>query len=286
MVLPVYYVMYAMATNNKLSVKQVLILWVEFENEIIGQKVRNVYKHLYKHAINCKWTPIMSISKQFNVGRKHIEVSRQQFPLRPAAAKTVHRSQGTTVNNIVVNLSGRAFSHIHYVALSRVRSMDGLYITDLNENKIHVDENVVEEMLRLRATPLDLSSKFDKSQTTVMYINCRSLHKHIEDLNSIALLREMSIVVCSETRFMHKDQTDYKLAGFNCDRFDEPTSTEQRPSHGMCIYYKSGINIQVLQKIRINLTEAIAFKIEDKNDVYAAFYRSPNERGLRHLKRS
>ena len=280
-----YVTKHAKATNNKLSVKQVLIVWVEFENEIIGKKIRNVYKHLYKHAINCKWTPIMSISRQFNVGRKHIEVSRQQFPLRPAAAKTVHRSQGTTVDNIVVDLSGRAFSHIHYVALSRVKSMDGLYITNLNENKINVDENVVEEMLRLRATPLDLSSKFDKSQTTVMYINCRSLHKHIRDLNSIALLREMSIVVCSETRFMYKDQTDYKLAGFDCDRFDEPTINEQRPSHGMCIYYKSGINIQVLQKIRINLTEAIAFKIEGKNDVYVAFYRSPNERGLRSLKK-
>ena len=76
-------------------------------------------------------------------------------------------------------------------------------------------------MLRLKATPLDLSSKFDKSQTTGMYINCRSLHKHIRDLNYIVLLREMSIVVCSETSFMHKDQTDYKLARFDCDRFHE-----------------------------------------------------------------
>ena len=136
---------HAMTTNNKFSVKQVLILWVEFENEIIGKKIRNVYKYLYKHAINCKWTPIMSISRQFNVGRKHIEVSRQQFPLRSAAAKTVHRSQGTTVNNVVVNLSVHAFSYIHYVTLSRLRSMDGLYITDLKENEIHVDEKLLKK---------------------------------------------------------------------------------------------------------------------------------------------
>ena len=159
----------------------------------------------------------MSISRQFNVGREHIEVSRQQLPLRPAAAKTIHRSQGTTVDDTVVDQSGRAFSHIHYVALSLVKSMDGLYITNLNANKFHVDESVVEEMLRLRVTPLNLSPIFDKSQTTVMYINCRSLHKHIRELNSIALLREMKIIVCSETRFMYKDQTDYKLAGFDCD---------------------------------------------------------------------
>ena len=57
----------------------------------------------------------------------------------------------------------------------------------------------------------------------------------------------------------------------------------QRPSHGMCIFYKSGIKIQVLQKIRINLTVAIAFKFEDKDDVYVAFYHSQNERSLRSL---
>ena len=35
-----YVTKHAMATNNKLSVKQMLIVWVEFENEIIGQKIR------------------------------------------------------------------------------------------------------------------------------------------------------------------------------------------------------------------------------------------------------
>ena len=57
---------------------------------------------------------------------------RRQFLLRPAAAKTVHRSQGDTQAPIAVNLdTKRAIPHIHYVALSRVTTIDGLYVTDL-----------------------------------------------------------------------------------------------------------------------------------------------------------
>ena len=44
------------------------------------------------------------------------QVVRKQFSLKPAATKTMHRSQGDTETNIVVNFNTRrAISHIHYV---------------------------------------------------------------------------------------------------------------------------------------------------------------------------
>lgn len=66
----------------------------------------------------------------FNVGKnKTASVVRKQFPLRPAAAKTVHRSQGDTEREIFVDLeSSRTIPHIYYVALSRVTSIEGLHI--------------------------------------------------------------------------------------------------------------------------------------------------------------
>lgn len=39
---------------------------------------------------------------------------------------------------------------MHYVALSRVKNSSALHIINLNENKICVNENVREEMSRLR----------------------------------------------------------------------------------------------------------------------------------------
>ena len=120
------------------------IIWVEFDYEDVGRKTRQ--------GIQPTWTPIKPVTTQFYVGKtKSAQVVRKQFPLRPAAVKTVHRSQGDTQTEIVANLNTkRAIPHIHYVALSRVTTIEGLYITDLCENKISVDPKVVEEMKKLR----------------------------------------------------------------------------------------------------------------------------------------
>ena len=54
-----------------------------------------------------------------------MQVLRKQFPLRQSAAKTIHRSQGDTLDQVVVDLSSaRREAHSHYVALSRVRTLD------------------------------------------------------------------------------------------------------------------------------------------------------------------
>ena len=94
---------------------------------------------MYINGIQPTWTPIKPITTQFAVGRtKSVQVVRKQFLLRPAAAKTIHRSQGDTESRIVVNLeTRRAIPHIHYVGLARVTTINGFFITvDLCEDKI------------------------------------------------------------------------------------------------------------------------------------------------------
>ena len=80
---------------------------------------------------------IKPVTTQFAVGRNRTaQVVRKQFPLRLAAAKTVHRSQGDTQTEIVLNLNTRrGIPHIHYFALSRVTTIEGLYVTDLVKTK-------------------------------------------------------------------------------------------------------------------------------------------------------
>ena len=144
------------------------LVWVQFECEDVGKKTRHKNRNLYIRGIQATWTPIKPVTTQFTVGRKKsAQVVRKQFPLRPTSAKTVHRSQGDTQSQIVVNLNtnSRAIPHIHYVALSRVTTIEGLHITDLRENKISVDQRVVQEMellrtesrLKLCFTPLYMS---------------------------------------------------------------------------------------------------------------------------------
>lgn len=82
------------------------IIWVQFDHADIGEKTRNENRHLYVKSIESKWTPIKPVTSQFAVGKNRtVQVVRKQFPLRPAAAKTIHRSQGSTESQIVVNTS-------------------------------------------------------------------------------------------------------------------------------------------------------------------------------------
>lgn len=67
-----------------------------------------------------------------------------------ACAKTIHKAQGSTVKQIVLDLGSRKQEHMHYVGLSRVRKLQDLFILNLNENKIAVSEHVVMEINRLR----------------------------------------------------------------------------------------------------------------------------------------
>ena len=75
---------------------------------------------------------------------------RIQFPLTPVSGKTVYKVEGATVDDVVVDFSQdkkmRKIPHIHYVALSRVKKLENLYILNLNEAAMDLDEQVTTEM--------------------------------------------------------------------------------------------------------------------------------------------
>lgn len=67
-----------------------------------------------------------------------------QFPLRLAWAVTIHKSQGQSYDRAVIDLGSGAFAPGQtYVALSRLTSLDGLYLSrPLRPRDIRVDEDV------------------------------------------------------------------------------------------------------------------------------------------------
>lgn len=81
-------------------------------------------------------------------GRVRAEVS--QLPLRLAWAITIHKSQGMSLDAAEIDLS-RSFSPgMGYVALSRVRSIDGIYLRGVNQMALAMHPLIFEYDRELR----------------------------------------------------------------------------------------------------------------------------------------
>ena len=63
-------------------------------------------------------------------------MNRRQFPIITSFAMTINKSHGQSLNNVGIYLSTPVFSHGQfYVSLSRTRSLDGLKILILDNEK-------------------------------------------------------------------------------------------------------------------------------------------------------
>ena len=86
----------------------------------------------------------------FSWKKSALTAVRCQFPLTLAWACTIHKVQGKTLDKIVVSIKGaRVMSGQAYVALSRVKKFDGLFIRFLNHSSIKADDSVANEMKRI-----------------------------------------------------------------------------------------------------------------------------------------
>ena len=79
-----------------------------------------------------------------------IKAEISQYPLRLAWAITVHKSQGMSLDAVEVDLSKSFEPGMGYVALSRVRTLQGLSILGINEKAFHVHPEVLAYDMELR----------------------------------------------------------------------------------------------------------------------------------------
>ncbi|HOF81354.1 MAG: helix-turn-helix domain-containing protein [Bacteroidales bacterium] len=76
---------------------------------------------------------------------ENVEGTFSQYPIRLAWAVTVHKSQGLTFEKAILDLSGAFAPGQIYVALSRLRSVEGLVLSSpLNFNKLRTDQVILD----------------------------------------------------------------------------------------------------------------------------------------------
>jgi ATP-dependent DNA helicase PIF1 len=98
--------------------------------------------------------------------------NREQIPLRLAYAVTIHKAQGATLDCALIDIGGNTFEYGQaYVALSRVKSLDCLYIWDLAPNAFMVHPKVKTFFAELNHLPASTSAQTAVRSTAITDFN-------------------------------------------------------------------------------------------------------------------
>lgn len=81
---------------------------------------------------------------KFDIKFNNVEITRHQFALDLCYSITVHKSQGKTLDLVVADLGKSVFANGQlYTAISRVRDINGLYLTSFDKNSIKTNKELV-----------------------------------------------------------------------------------------------------------------------------------------------
>lgn len=83
--------------------------------------------------------------------QRNIYVSRSQFPISLAWALTIHKTQGLSLDAVMIDLGNEIFEPgMAYVALSRSKKLENVFLIEFNKSKLFCNSSSVLEYNRLR----------------------------------------------------------------------------------------------------------------------------------------
>jgi ATP-dependent exoDNAse (exonuclease V) alpha subunit len=92
-----------------------------------------------------------------------VMASITQIPLRLAWGITIHKSQGMTLDAAEIDLGKSFVTGLGYVALTRVRNLEGIKLKSINRTALSVNEEVIEVDRKLQEMSEELVAQLHKS---------------------------------------------------------------------------------------------------------------------------
>ena len=228
---------------TKLQDGQVNMLIIRLNNPNAGQENRKQNPELARKYPDCVF--IERMKHTYNL-RRHdgnvgSTVSIIQFPVRLAHGVTAHKIQGQTIEaprKVALDLQSVFDPAQAYVMLSRVQSMDQIYIVGkLDSKKLYMNEAAKSELQRLHnislnsnPTPWGRNDKILK----VASLNIAGLNAHFEDLLNDHKLLKADILQLQETSLDENSDT----SKFSIPEFMESSFTNHGKGKGGAVYSK------------------------------------------------
>ncbi|KAG5684730.1 hypothetical protein PVAND_013944 [Polypedilum vanderplanki] len=231
------------------------------------------------NQISNRWTPIKTTKKSFYTCQGgSVQVAREQFPLVMAEAITIHKSQGRSESKKVIDVRNPSKIKNHmdrqkwYVALSRARSLNGLYILGAFKppNEIKPDDDVNAEMNRLRQNPLVPKYQFlrvvPENVIQIVSHNTESIRKHITRIVSDQVFSSSHIVTLQESWAI--DNESYNIPDF--EEISRNRLMGRPRAFGTINFCKLNIEARIVDRIEIekgnsnNHVEISGFKLDNR----------------------
>lgn len=130
-----------------------------------------------------------------------------QIPLKLAWAITIHKSQGMTLDSAEIDLSKTFEVGQGYVALSRIKNIDGLRLMGLNKLALNVDPLILHIDDRIKAASLN-------ARDEISIISAEKLEKifeiyilSINGITDISKIKKQEEILKAETKIISKNAT-------------------------------------------------------------------------------
>ena len=259
-------------------------VWIEFDDPSVGSSMRgNNRRAAQSLGLPTSWTPVDPVCRlaKRKQGGGNLQIMRKQFPLVPAMAITVHKSQGDTYSRVAVHLTRGMKRASLYVACSRAKTAEGLYLVgDLHlPGEPGPRDKVTLEMARLRRdSPIVPSIKFLDEHSgpdlKIAFHNVQSLQSHHATSCADASLMSVDVLCFVETKTRTKGSVHFP--GFDCV-FERICF----PYYGTSVYVKAGIRSSVANDIletergHIEFTTVSVERANERTHV-SVVYKKPN----------
>jgi len=142
-------------------------------------------------------------------------ITKIQFPVQLTTSRTIYRSQGLSLNELVFDPTNVKKHGLTYITLSRIQTKEKLILLAPFQHEIfYVDPRVHVEMNRLKtiATWIPLSPQFKNLHNShVIILNTTFLRKHFENINHDHNLQMSHILCLIKTKIHHASTNVYKF---------------------------------------------------------------------------
>lgn len=227
--------------SNEKNEKKPLRLWIKFHDESVGQLLRNKYKsRMDNFHIPTTWTPVEPIALTIATRKtSSLKINRKQFPLTLAHAITIHKSQGQSLNKVVVHIKKKMTRELLYVALSRATSLEGLYIIGNFPipKPIPKSSHLRSEIKSWKKRSLKTKFQFlqnNSNSLQIIYHNVQSLPQHINLIKNDEVFTTSDILFLGET--WTKPTDNFKIK--NLKLLQKIDSGNSRKPKGISLYVK------------------------------------------------